>query len=112
MPFRHPDPNNPDGATRAAQLRRAILLQNFQEFGKRGFTEASPNPSREPSPKLSGIWEAGLNQGKIHTALIWQKARSEFGSGHLFPPLSLPSLPTFPQWPSRKRVAILSISED
>src|SRR5271156_713952 len=35
------------------------------------------------SPKLSGIRETGLVQGEIHTALIWQKVRSEFGPAHI-----------------------------
>ena len=36
------------------------------------------------SPKLSGIRETGLFQGKIHTALIWENVRSEFGPAQQF----------------------------
>ncbi len=35
------------------------------------------------SPKLSGIRETGLFQGKIHTGLIWENVRSEFGPAQI-----------------------------
>jgi hypothetical protein len=35
------------------------------------------------SPKLSGIRETGRFQGKIHTGLIWENVRSEFGPAQL-----------------------------
>jgi MSHA biogenesis protein MshM len=48
-----------------------------------GQSSPRPIPSRHVSPKYTTIWETRLYWLKIHTALIRQKLRSEFGPGQL-----------------------------
>jgi hypothetical protein len=44
---------------------------------------AHPTPSRQGSPKFSAIRQTALHNAEIHTALIWQNMRSEFGPGQV-----------------------------
>ena len=78
------------------QTRRGRVVLNRQEIGKRCLPQAKLTlrtalfwlhvrsefgPGRL-SPKLSGIRETGLFQGKIHTGLIWENVRPQFGPAH------------------------------
>src|SRR5471030_1894172 len=42
-----------------------------------------PTPSRQPSPKFSGIRQTGLWEAKLLTVLIGEQLRSEFGPAHV-----------------------------
>ena len=42
-----------------------------------------PAASHPRSPEFSGIRQNTVYDAKIHTALIWQEVRSEFGRGQL-----------------------------
>ena len=52
-----------------------------------------PTRSRHRSPKFSAIRQTALHHARIHTALIWQQMRSEFGPGHPATPAPGPWTP-------------------
>jgi hypothetical protein len=90
--------NDGQGASRAAQPRHVLVLQNSQEFGKQPITLHHVSihatnairiwpgttsairiwPGTPGSPKFSRIRQSALHNARIHTALIWEQLRSEF----------------------------------
>jgi hypothetical protein len=61
---------------------RLMQLATGPARSRRSATRPATRPirSRHPSPKFSAIRQTGLHQTKIHTPLIWENMRSEFGA--------------------------------